>query len=283
MLKVFKFGGASIKNADALRNLVSILLQYQDTTLVVVLSAMGKSTNALETLLHAVRNNEQAFYDQLFKGFKNYHRQLVQDVFTEDDRDLFNQLNQLFSGLDRQMKALCDQPYDFHYDQTICFGELISTAIVHAYLNKCGLECRLLDARTCIKTDGHYRAANVNWSVTENHITTIKLEKWDCFVVVVLLVRMRLAIPPRLGKEGSDYTAAISLTAQMGKRCDMERCTEFAKRRSCRFGEAGQLTNISYGERPSNWRITGKRHPSKTIKPPRKTREYPCWFSHFLI
>ncbi len=177
MLKVFKFGGASIKNADALRNLVSILQQTQNRPLVVVLSAMGKSTNALEALLQAVRNSEQALYDQLFKDFENYHRQLVQDVFTENDRDLFKQLDQLFSELDRQMKALIDQPYDFHYDQTICFGELISTAIVHAYLNHCGVDCQLVDARSCIKTDSTYRAANLNWAATAKQIKAIKPEK----------------------------------------------------------------------------------------------------------
>lgn len=248
MLKVFKFGGASIKNADALRNLVFILQQYQDTPLVVVLSAMGKSTNALEALLHAARNNEQTLYNLLFNDFEHYHRQLVQDVFAKEEGELANQLDQLFSGLNRQMKTLCDQPYDFHYDQTICYGELISTAIVHAYLNKCGLDCRLLDARTCIKTDGHYRAANVNWPATEKHIRSLKPEK-GIVLSQGFIGSDEAGHTTTLGREGSDYTAAIFAYCLDGEEVVIWKDVPgLLNADPKRFDKAVQLSAISYGE-----------------------------------
>jgi len=248
MLKVFKFGGASIKDADALRNLVFILKQTQNRPLVVVLSAMGKSTNALEALLHAARNNEHTLYDQLFKEFENYHRLLVQDVFEAVDDALNYQLDTLLSQLDRQMKALIDQPYDFHYDQTICYGELISTAIVHACLNHYGVDCQLLDARSCIKTDSNYRAANLNWAATTKMIKAIKPAN-RIVLSQGFIGSDEAGHTTTLGREGSDYTAAIFAHCLDGKEVVIWKDVPgLLNADPKRFDRAVQLPAISYGE-----------------------------------
>ncbi len=248
MLKVFKFGGASIKDGDALRNLVSILKHYTPSPLVVVISAMGKSTNALEALLLAVRNNDQTLYNQLFDDFKRDHLQIVEEVFDKDQEAIDKQLHLLFNALDQHMKTLCGKPYNFHYDQTVCYGELISTAIVHAYLNRCGLNCQLLDARSCIKTDSCFRAANVNWPMTEQHIRKIKPGK-GIVLSQGFIGSDKVGQTTTLGREGSDYTAAIFAYCLDAEEVVIWKDVPgLLNADPKRFEAAVQLSRISYGE-----------------------------------
>ena len=150
-MRVFKFGGASVKDADAVRNVASILENYKDESLVIVVSAMGKTTNALEKVV-------RAFFDQtgeameLLQEIKTKHYKIIHELLGENE-EVFNEVNDVFVEAEW---ALEDEPhpnYDYNYDQIVCIGELVSTKIVAAYLNSKGLKTNWLDARDVILTD----------------------------------------------------------------------------------------------------------------------------------
>lgn len=210
-MKVFKFGGASVKDAAAVRNVAEIIRQYPADKLVIVASAMGKTTNALEEVANAF------FYKNADAKAKlqvviNYHTDILNDLFDDKTHPVFTDVTQLLSALDW---ALEDEPikdFDFEYDQIVSVGELLSTKIVGHYLNKAGLACRWLDARDIIQTDNTYRDARVDWQLTEQIATdTIPTHLQTANMVITqgFIGCTSENYTTTLGREGSDYTAAI--------------------------------------------------------------------------
>ena len=132
-MKVFKFGGASVKNAEAVQNVAQIIKKYDNTHLVVVVSAMGKTTNLLETLARAYFDKKNEKWD-IFKEFKNYHLEIINRLFA--DTGASEEINNLFLELEFRLRKNPSLEYDYEYDQIVCFGELISTQIINDYLNK---------------------------------------------------------------------------------------------------------------------------------------------------
>ncbi|MDG1711691.1 MAG: aspartate kinase [Flavobacteriaceae bacterium] len=206
-MKIFKFGGASVKDASGVKNLVSVLekVGYKDT--LVVVSAMGKSTNALEEII------EQYFQDKTktpaaLLPLKEYHLQIVNDLFQEQKAEVVDVVHELFEELHTFLKSNKSPDYSFVYDQVVSFGELLSTNIIHYFLLNLGLDSFWLDARNCIKTDYYYRAANLNWELTQSNIQS-QIGTASLVITQGFIGSDSNNFTTTLGREGSDYSAAI--------------------------------------------------------------------------
>ena len=206
-MKVFKFGGASVKDADGVRNLASVLQKvgYNDTLIIV--SAMGKTTNALEQVISEYCNKTTALQSAL-QEVRKYHNAILLDLFEDENHVIFKRITALFEELNSFLSRNKSPNYNFIYDQVIGYGELASTIIISAYLNKIELVNSWLDVRDLIKTDNYYRRANVNWETTQHQI--IKAFKKDTLQITQgFLASDCNNFTTTLGREGSDYTAAI--------------------------------------------------------------------------
>ncbi len=206
---VFKFGGASVKDAKGLVNLGNVVKKYTENELLVVVSAMGKTTNALERLTKAYfeRSDDiQAIFDEI----KEYHHAIVNDLFEPSD-PIFNEVANTFVEIDWIIEDEPQDDFDFIYDQIVSIGELVSTRIVAAYLNKSGLKSRWVDVRGYIHTDNTYREGVVQWDKTCASITKDIPGLMQKGIVVTqgFLGGTSENFTTTLGREGSDYTASI--------------------------------------------------------------------------
>lgn len=205
-MKVFKFGGASVKDAEGVRNITDILKQYSDKDTVVIVSAMGKMTNAFEVLVHDYLSNKSELETSL-SIIETYHSTIVSDLFPDVNHPVFNVIQTLFEDLRTLLETNTATDYNFVYDQIVGFGEILSTTIVSQFFNYSEIENKWLDVRDYIITDSNYRRANVNWDVTECLIKPLKQEQ-SVFVTQGFLGSDSKSTTT-LGREGSDYTAAI--------------------------------------------------------------------------
>lgn len=209
-LKVFKFGGASLKDADAVRNVGNILTRYLDDKLLIVVSAMGKVTDALEKVVaaHARETGESL---QLLEQIKQTHELLCHELFGPE-HEVYAHLNDLFVSVEWVLDEPPHENYDYMYDQIIGLGELVSSRIVHAWLNQLGLPTQWLDARDVILTDDIFREGWVQWEETEaraERIVRPMLEKNGFILTQGFIGSTTENFTTTLGREGSDYTAAI--------------------------------------------------------------------------
>lgn len=210
-LKVFKFGGASIKDAAAIKNVASILQDYKDQKLLIVVSAMGKSTNALEGIVNAhTAQDGKAF--ELLEQLKQEHFGIMAELF-EEENEVFAQVNDTFVEIEWVIEEDPQhEDYDYLYDQIVSVGELVSSRIVAAYLAKSELPTEWLDARDVIITDNLYREGWVLWEETlpraQKHALP-KLEKGGFVLTQGFIGSTTENFTTTLGREGSDYTAAI--------------------------------------------------------------------------
>lgn len=249
MVKVFKFGGASIRNAAAFKKMAEILSAYKKDSLVIVLSAMGKSTNALEAMLAARRNGKIDLFEVLFSDFKDKHFEVVKDLFHEVPETLSASLEALFIRLHQHFAEYYNRPYDFHYDQTVCYGELISTHIAAVWLRHCGFAVSLIDAREYIKTDTQHRAASLNWAETCQKIQSLKAQKHSLFLTQGFIGSNMEGVSTTLGREGSDYSAAIfAHCLDADETVIWKDVPGLLNADPRRFDQAVQLAHISYGE-----------------------------------
>ena len=208
MIKVFKFGGASVKNSEAVRNMTRIVKSHAHQPLVVVVSAMGKTTNAIERI-HAARFEGKP-YAEAVDEVTRYHTQLTNELFGEDSTGVIALQEQL-KAFESAISQPCSSNYDQEYDSLIGFGELISTAIIQAYLQKEGVSSVWLDARKFIITDNRYRDARVNWEESSQRITPVKeaLSKNHVCIIQGFIGSSLEGHFTSLGREGSDFTASI--------------------------------------------------------------------------
>ena len=214
-MKVFKFGGASVKDAGAVKNIASILHNYAPKRLVIVVSAMGKTTNALEKVLQAWFSNDEAL-QQYVNEVIAYHQQIIGELFPDKNNPVYFKTDLLFGELEGH---LCTPPtpnFDYEYDQVVSFGELISTAIVSEYLVTQGFNCKWFDVRELIQTDDTWRDANINWSETSQKVANLLvpfLENEGPEPRIALtqgfIGASETGHTTTLGREGSDYSAAI--------------------------------------------------------------------------
>ncbi|MEH0156048.1 aspartate kinase [Limibacter armeniacum] len=208
-MKVFKFGGASIKDADAVRNVKTIISEYSDKrNLLVVVSAMGKSTNGLEAILEAYHKGDD--YKPLIEEMRNFHLDISRELFNNQEATIFKQLDQLFFLLEKKLTSGIEDK-DELYDQIVSFGELISSHIISAYLNQEDVPTQFIDARIYIQTSETWREGQVDYDWTEQ---MIKAELPAILDKQVILTQGFIGgtISNRtttLGREGSDFSAAI--------------------------------------------------------------------------
>lgn len=209
--RVFKFGGASVKDVEGIKNVASILERYKNDQLVIVISAMGKTTNALEKVVaaHAARDKQ---VHALLNDIKKYHYDIIENLF-QPGHPVYDEVNDVFST--EAEWVLEEEPhenYDFMYDQIVAVGELVSTKIVAAYFNQVGLSTHWLDARDVILTDDIYREGWVQWEETQANATRVVkplLEQGGFVLTQGFIGTTTENFTTTLGREGSDYTAAI--------------------------------------------------------------------------
>ncbi len=206
-MKVFKFGGASVKDAKAIISVGKILQNYSDN-IVVVVSALGKTTNLLEVLVKLYFQESEERWD-IFTHFKRLHLDICKTLLTPDSSEL-KDIKKLFKALDTKLDTTPSLDYNFEYDQIICYGELVSTLIISGYLNKSEQPNKWIDIRTCLKTNSTYRDATVNWELTQKlTLKKFNFKKTNLYVTQGFVGSTMANLTTTLGREGSDYSAAI--------------------------------------------------------------------------
>ncbi|MDM1298489.1 aspartate kinase [Empedobacter falsenii] len=203
-MKVFKFGGASVKDAAGVRNVASLLqsVGYENTCIIV--SAMGKTTNALEEVVK--RYFEEQDFEKTINEVKEQHIALATELF-DNPAEVSNEISQFFDDIVSFLRRNKSPNYSYVYDQVVCCGELISTKIISMYLNSIQINNEWLDVRDYIKTDNTYREGKVNWALTEESIK--RLPNTGLFITQGFLGSDPNFFTTTLGREGSDYSAAI--------------------------------------------------------------------------
>lgn len=210
-MRIYKFGGASVKDASGVKNVAQIIAERGKNDLLVVVSAMGKTTNSLEKLISAAYN-KSAEVSELLLSVKMTHLSIVKELFNEDEVIYFNEIENLFLELECMLEnEQLLEDYDFLYDQVVGFGELISTRIISGYLLKIGVRNQWVDARNFIITDSRHRDARVQWEETEKVIQhrLEPLSKKNLLITQGFIGRGSKGETTTLGREGSDYSAAI--------------------------------------------------------------------------
>lgn len=212
-MKIFKFGGASVKDAESVENVATILRQYEQSKVLVVISAMAKTTNLLENLVGSYIQKEPQTH-VLLEELKTFHFQICSTLFQNPNHPIFNDLENLFLELECMLEKEVGggiENYDFVYDQVVSYGELLSTRIVSAYLLLHGIKNKWVDARNFIFTNSHHREAQINWQETERIIAG-KLKPFAEKSMVItqgFIGKDRDNATTTLGREGSDYSAAV--------------------------------------------------------------------------
>jgi len=208
-MEVFKFGGASIKDAEGIRNLAKIVSLNSEKQLLIIVSAMGKMTNALEDLTTAYINRQDDT-NSLFEVVRQYHHEILLDLFESEDLPIFDDVANTLLEIEWMMDEEPHPDNRFTYDQIVSVGELLSSRIVSAYLNFKGLRNKWLDARGFILTDNTYREGVVDWDKSCKAISTVPPMLKDQFVVTQGFIGGTSEnFTTTLGREGSDYSAAV--------------------------------------------------------------------------
>lgn len=207
-MRVFKFGGASVKDADAVRNVAEIISRYTDRPLIVVVSAMAKTTNALEEVVHIwAKDADQAA--ALFSTMIDFHRQIMVDLFHQHiPQDLLEFVEGVEENTILEIKSTTPHHYGVAYDAIVHKGELLSTRIINDYLCHVGQTATWTDTRQLVMTNAAHRRATVDWAQTEQRIKNAIVEP-HIYLVQGFIGSTPQGTPTTLGREGSDYTATV--------------------------------------------------------------------------
>ncbi|MDM8161052.1 aspartate kinase [Labilibaculum sp. K2S] len=205
---IYKFGGASVKDAAAIKNICQIIGKVK-RPLTVVISAIGTTTNLLEEIVDAYfSGNDKAL--ELFDLLKENHTSVIGDLFEEVPSSVSSEVNALFIELKTKISKPSSDQFNFEYDQVIGFGELLSTTIVSAYLNHIGQENKWIDVRTCLDSDDNYVDANILWDSSKEKADAVFTDHPTAlYITQGFIARDPQGFTTSLGREGSDYTAAI--------------------------------------------------------------------------
>ncbi|MCB0479217.1 MAG: aspartate kinase [Crocinitomicaceae bacterium] len=210
-MRVFKFGGASVKDAEAVRNVADIIQNYGQGKLIVVISAMGKTTNKMEEIVAACTKNKSKV-PAIAKELKDFHLDIMGKLFSAD-HPIFKEINSIFNGLEEYCTTCTVQNHAMVYDQVVSLGEVISTKIVEAFVKESGLRSQWFDARKIIRTSDHFKDGKVDWDKTkELYRLNMELElKRDVDVAITqgFIGHTENGDTTTLGREGSDFTAGI--------------------------------------------------------------------------
>ncbi len=206
-MRVFKFGGASVKDAAGVINILSVLKHTGFSETLIVVSAMGKTTNALEEVVKNYFDENSRYLEDLEK-IKQNHYQIMAELFQQDSAQTKENIDQLFEEIIIFLSHNNSKDYSLIYDQVVSLGELVSTTIISNYITSQGIKNRWLDARKCIKTDSYYRDANLDWEATQKSI--LKAADGNSTLISQGFIGSDSeGLTTTLGREGSDYSAAI--------------------------------------------------------------------------
>lgn len=206
-MRVFKFGGASVKDADGVRNIVKVLEEVGHKDTLVVISAMGKMTNAMEKIVTSYFEDKQSITPSIQEVI-DYHENILSDLFKNKTHPVYNKVKLLFDEVKGFLTWNKSPKYGFVYDQVVGYGELVSTTIVSEYFMEVGISNVWQDVRNLIKTDNNYRDASVNWERTQKEVST-KVDVSKLNITQGFLGSDDNNFTTTLGREGSDYSAAI--------------------------------------------------------------------------
>ena len=205
-MKVFKFGGASIKDASSIKNILEIISNYSNDNLLIVVSAMGKTTNALEKVVENYFKNKSELKSSILEVL-NFHIDICNELFPKNHL-IFSDINSIFQKINTFINSNKSPSYSFVYDQLVSNGELISSKIIYNYMTFKNIESSFIDARDCIKTDSNFRGGNVKWDLTNKKIKQMFNDS-NTNITQGFIASDKNNFNVTLGREGSDYSAAI--------------------------------------------------------------------------
>ena len=211
-MKVFKFGGASINTSERIVSTGEILKQHSGEKILVIISAMGKTTNALEKVVDAFFDGRSADALQLFEQVKQTHLQTLKGLVTSNWQQAENELKDFFTEVEWLLHDKPVRSYDYYYDQVVCAGELMSTSLVSNYFNEAGIKNKWIDVRDIIRTDDNFRDAAIDWDFTKAKIQTDiepLFDEFDILITQGFIGSTDENESTTLGREGSDFSAAI--------------------------------------------------------------------------
>lgn len=211
-MKVFKFGGASVQQVDRIKNVGEILRSYPNEKILVVISAMGKTTNALEKVTDAFFQHRTDEALQLFEAIKQSHLTTAKYLLVTHYNAALEQLSNFFTEVEWLLHDKPVREYDYYYDQIVCVGELLSTAIVSAYLNEAGVHNHWVDVRDIFRTDDNFRDAGINWDFTQQKVNEAIQPLFQQHPIILtqgFIGATDENESTTLGREGSDYSAAV--------------------------------------------------------------------------
>jgi len=208
-VKVFKFGGFAVSSAANIKNLVKIINLNNSGQLLIIVSAMGKTTDALEKLCNAYFNRSEEAIIQL-NNIKEFHEQIMAELFVNKEHPIYNEVDNTFIEIEWLLEDEPHPDYDFNYDQIVSIGELVSSKIISNYLRECNINTQWIDARSYIHTDNSYREGVIDWDKTTASILSLKEKLKDQIIVSQGFIGGTSEnFTTTLGREGSDYSAAV--------------------------------------------------------------------------
>lgn len=274
---VYKFGGASIKDYKSIKNLYKIISTAKYNNLIIVVSAMGKTTNAFEQIVNLAVENKN-FYSEL-SILKNYHLDIAANL--TNDKKILIKINNIFNDIVDSIKKFKTYDFDFFYDQIVSFGEILSTTIISDYLNNKGLKNKFINSKDVIITDNNYKNANVNYKTTEHNVKKIIAENNKIIITQGFIGGFDNTITT-LGREGSDYTAALYAYFSNAKSLTIWKDVDGVLTADPRlFNDTIKLDNISYSEAIELAYFGAQIIHPKTIKP-LENKNIPLFVKSFI-
>ena len=211
-MKVFKFGGASVSTSDRINKVIEILKGYPDEKILVVISAMGKTTNALEKVVEAFFAGNQHEALRLFEIIKQQHLDTARQLLVKTYNDTYPRLLDIFTEAEWLLHDKPVRDYDYYYDQIVCTGELLSTCIMSAGFNENGISNKWLDVRDILRTDDNFRDAAIDFNYAAKKVSELIIPAFSSIDIIVtqgFIGSTDENESTTLGREGSDYTAAV--------------------------------------------------------------------------
>ncbi|MGN0034064.1 MAG: aspartate kinase [Candidatus Limimorpha sp.] len=249
--KVYKFGGASVKDADSVRNLKNIIEKEDRDELLIVISAMGKTTSNIEKTLKLFRDNDGHLEITALRDLMCYHENIMTDLFNGNtEHPVFDAVANIFIDLYCNLQETGFQ-YDYQYDQTVSFGEVLSTTIISAYLNDNGIKNKLLDARDYIITDHNFRSAAIDWDESRLKIQELNKEHDGTLLITQGFIgsSTKPVVTTTLGREGSDYSAAVFANLLDANEVTVWKDVDGIRNADPkRFPDSEKISHLSYSE-----------------------------------
>lgn len=284
-MQVFKFGGASVNSAERIKNLAAILRNSNNQELLVVISAMGKTTNALEKVTESFFSGNKQLALDLFETVKQHHLGMAKQLLVTEYLSCEKQLKDFFTEVEWLLHDKPVRAYDYYYDQVACAGELFSTTIISYYLRESGIQNKWIDVRDIIRTDNDFRDARIDWSFTKNKVENdvrSDLKSNKLIITQGFIGSTDENESTTLGREGSDYTAAVFANMlDAGSLTIWKDVTSVMNADPKQFPDALPIPELNYDELIEMAYYGAQVIHPKTIKP-LQNRNIPLYVKCFL-